>query len=120
MKKLPCEKCGAPKAEAHHLDYDKPSNILWLCAKHHKDWHNQHDKVGWRPRRVIRFSNKEWRQLESISRHSDKEIGEILKELIHKEYMAALDKKGTFDWFRKGMGQSAHNNLPPGYTDRDL
>lgn len=30
-----CSACGA-KAEAHHNDYDKPLEVVWLCRKHHR------------------------------------------------------------------------------------
>lgn len=30
------------KIEAHHSDYTKPCDILWLCTKHHKAWHKEH------------------------------------------------------------------------------
>lgn len=33
--KLPCIKCGKKKVEAHHEDYSKPLEVLWLCKKHH-------------------------------------------------------------------------------------
>lgn len=35
----PCEVCGAPKAEAHHDDYDQPFLIRWLCRLHHRRHH---------------------------------------------------------------------------------
>ncbi len=31
----PCEVCGRKKAEAHHEDYSKPLNVVWLCRIHH-------------------------------------------------------------------------------------
>src|SRR3990167_3093473 len=31
----PCNACGG-KAEAHHNDYDKPLEVVWLCRKHHR------------------------------------------------------------------------------------
>lgn len=34
-----CETCGAPKAEAHHEDYSRPMDIVWLCRKHHNERH---------------------------------------------------------------------------------
>jgi hypothetical protein len=30
-----CSACGA-KAEAHHNDYSKPLEVVWLCRKHHR------------------------------------------------------------------------------------
>lgn len=35
----PCESCGAEKSEAHHADYNKPFEIMWLCKEHHSVWH---------------------------------------------------------------------------------
>lgn len=33
----PCRICGNIKAEAHHEDYSKPLDVVWLCNKHHKE-----------------------------------------------------------------------------------
>lgn len=35
IKKAPCF-CGATKVEAHHSNYRKPLEILWLCKVHHR------------------------------------------------------------------------------------
>jgi len=37
--KEPCEVCGCPVTHAHHSDYLKPLNVMWLCPEHHKEWH---------------------------------------------------------------------------------
>lgn len=37
--KQPCEKCGNPKAQAHHDDYSKPLDVRWLCIPHHNEHH---------------------------------------------------------------------------------
>lgn len=39
MSKRPCEVCGASKVEAHHTDYSKPLEVMWLCRKHHAQIH---------------------------------------------------------------------------------
>lgn len=39
ITKLPCQICGA-SAEAHHEDYDKPLEVIWLCRLHHLELHN--------------------------------------------------------------------------------
>lgn len=39
LVRLPCEKCGEPKTEAHHDDYSKPLEVRWLCRKHHVEIH---------------------------------------------------------------------------------
>lgn len=39
MKRKPCEVCGKENAHAHHEDYSKPLNVIWLCQKHHSERH---------------------------------------------------------------------------------
>jgi hypothetical protein len=38
LKKQPCWVCGQ-KAVAHHPDYDRPLDVVWLCQPHHKQAH---------------------------------------------------------------------------------
>lgn len=40
LKKQPCEVCGEP-AHAHHEDYSKPLDVMWLCHKHHMEQHRK-------------------------------------------------------------------------------
>lgn len=37
--KLPCNTCGNPNSYAHHEDYHKPLDVVWLCRKHHTELH---------------------------------------------------------------------------------
>lgn len=39
--KLPCRICGIIKVEAHHPDYSKPLEVVWLCKQHHEDAHHK-------------------------------------------------------------------------------
>jgi hypothetical protein len=39
IKKQPCAICGNEKVEAHHYDYKKPLDVIWLCVKHHREYH---------------------------------------------------------------------------------
>lgn len=34
-----CWECGK-KAEAHHPDYSRPLDVVWLCKKHHREVHS--------------------------------------------------------------------------------
>lgn len=36
ISKQPCWVCGAMKVEAHHIDYSRPLDVLWLCREHHR------------------------------------------------------------------------------------
>lgn len=31
--------CSDPKSEGHHIDYDQPLAVLWLCERHHAEFH---------------------------------------------------------------------------------
>ena len=39
LVRQPCEKCGNPKSEAHHPDYQKPRLVKWLCRTCHLEGH---------------------------------------------------------------------------------
>lgn len=39
LKRLPCRDCGDAKTEAHHSDYGKPLDVIWLCDMHHHRIH---------------------------------------------------------------------------------
>ena len=36
-----CNRCGEPKSLAHHEDYDKPLQVIWLCQPCHKRRHKE-------------------------------------------------------------------------------
>ena len=37
--KLDCEVCGSKKSQAHHEDYSKHLEVIWLCPLCHKNKH---------------------------------------------------------------------------------
>ncbi len=39
--KKACEVCGDNKSQAHHEDYSKPLEVIWLCSTHHNELHNE-------------------------------------------------------------------------------
>lgn len=41
LERQPCERCGEVKAYAHHEDYDKPLDVVWLCQPCHKERHKE-------------------------------------------------------------------------------
>lgn len=36
ISQLPCADCKSEKSEAHHEDYSKPLEVIWLCLKCHR------------------------------------------------------------------------------------
>lgn len=42
LEKQPCERCGRIDfVHAHHDDYSKPLDVIWLCPVHHKERHKE-------------------------------------------------------------------------------
>lgn len=41
----PCEVCGSAEVQAHHEDYAKPLDVMWLCFEHHRARHGQEAKA---------------------------------------------------------------------------
>jgi ribosomal protein S27AE len=41
LVRIPCIRCGEHKSLAHHEDYDKPLEVMWLCQPCHKQRHKE-------------------------------------------------------------------------------
>jgi hypothetical protein len=41
LVRQPCCRCGEVKSVAHHEDYDKPLDVMWLCQPCHKQRHKE-------------------------------------------------------------------------------
>lgn len=41
LDRKPCIRCGDQKSVAHHEDYDKPLDVMWLCQPCHKQRHKE-------------------------------------------------------------------------------
>jgi hypothetical protein len=42
-----CEWCDTDKnIHAHHCDYAKPLDVMWLCAQCHMDWHKENESIN--------------------------------------------------------------------------
>ena len=39
MRRHPCWVCGAEKVVAHHADYSRPLDVVFLCLSHHRQLH---------------------------------------------------------------------------------
>ena len=45
VKKRPCTVCGEQKSEAHHHDYTRSLDVIWLCKKHHSRLHREANSI---------------------------------------------------------------------------
>lgn len=56
QRKEACEVCGGEslKLDAHHCDYNKPLDLMWLCRKCHIDWHRRNQAVPLKERPLAR------------------------------------------------------------------
>lgn len=43
LKKEACI-CGETKVQAHHGDYKRPLDVIWLCHKHHSEVHTTQNR----------------------------------------------------------------------------
>jgi ribosomal protein S27AE len=41
LSRIPCIRCGDANSLAHHEDYDKPLDVMWLCQICHKQRHKE-------------------------------------------------------------------------------
>ena len=41
IEKSPCAVCDETYVQAHHEDYSKPLDVVWLCRKHHLAIHGK-------------------------------------------------------------------------------
>ena len=41
LVRAPCCRCGSERSLAHHEDYDKPLDVMWLCQPCHKQRHKE-------------------------------------------------------------------------------
>jgi len=41
LVRSPCVRCGEQKSLAHHEDYDKTLDVMWLCQPCHKQRHKE-------------------------------------------------------------------------------
>jgi hypothetical protein len=41
LVRVPCVKCNNEKSFAHHEDYDKPLDVIWLCQVCHSKRHQE-------------------------------------------------------------------------------
>ncbi len=39
IQKTPCVVCGEIKVQGHHENYTNPLEVIWVCSKHHKEYH---------------------------------------------------------------------------------
>jgi hypothetical protein len=45
LTRQPCQVCGEMRVQAHHEDYSKPLDVMWLCTKHHAERHVELNKI---------------------------------------------------------------------------
>lgn len=43
--KEPCAICGELNVQAHHEDYSKPLDVVWLCKAHHMEIHRKFNTI---------------------------------------------------------------------------
>ena len=52
LSPAPCLVCGASPAHAHHEDYSRPLDVVWLCPVHHGARHRELNELERKVRNV--------------------------------------------------------------------
>jgi len=58
IQKQPCVACGKHDVIAHHEDYSRPNDVIWICEEHHTKYHDGktglfNNKLWWNPKRLL-------------------------------------------------------------------
>jgi len=58
IQKQPCVVCGKHDVIAHHEDYSRSNDVIWICEGHHKKYHDGkiglfNNKLWWNPNRLL-------------------------------------------------------------------
>jgi hypothetical protein len=46
LERKPCALCGSEPTEAHHTDYARRLDVVWLCRSHHRKVHSAYGIPG--------------------------------------------------------------------------
>lgn len=78
--KKPCKVCGTDNVEGHHIDYSKPLEVMWLCRKHHRQWHSEHGFAkGNTDFRSVLINSKLHHQLKGLAMELDITLNQLLE-----------------------------------------
>lgn len=61
IKKVPCQICGNPKVQRHHVDYSKPHEVIYLCRGHHLDHHQGFCDISHLKPQPIHYKNRPYK-----------------------------------------------------------
>lgn len=59
ITRLKCMVCGSSDSEAHHEDYSKKLDVMWLCRQHHIEHHQNKKRLQELPIHEITLSISE-------------------------------------------------------------
>jgi hypothetical protein len=89
MIKQPCAVCGTTSAEAHHDDYSKPLEVIWLCKAHHGATHagkRKKSNLAKNYRFAVLVTRTEKREYTRLAQERKKRsLGELIRELLDAE-----------------------------------
>lgn len=45
IDRKPCVICGSVNSQMHHEDYNKPTDVVWICRPCHLDYHRMQEEL---------------------------------------------------------------------------
>jgi hypothetical protein len=139
VRPLQCASCKIPcRPNAHHLDYGKPLEVLWLCNSCHGDAHQKKSHLNpnnisqtplaqaWNTKDMVTISFsipiKQFIILKEKAKESKKKLSAILRENILKEYPVESSQL-EFNFEEDINGKTSHEcdkNIQSLHADESL
>lgn len=86
LKTTPCEVCGDPKVQVHHLDYADPKNVRFLCKKHHNALHGKFGQSAGIEQHTISISVKSRDMLRQIAHANGRSMTKEFERIANRAY----------------------------------
>lgn len=86
LTKGPCEVCGEQKVDVHHMNYNDPLDVKYLCKRHHRAWHKENGILpGYNERMAVFISEEAYKVLADMAEREHRTIGKQVERLIYQE-----------------------------------
>ncbi len=125
IQKQTCVVCGKHDVIAHHEDYSRPNDVIWICEKHHAKYHDGKiglfkNKLWWNPKRllprIMRDGNMPGKY-QKLKSQFKKKWPAAPNNGMNSEREPCAAFSNSYFWVKHAFGQLSRW-VPAGYTGR--